>query len=471
MECRLCLSTSAPVAIFIETEGLAERIWTCCHLQVERDDGLPDKICFECESKLDSYTQFRDTCEQTDRILRQRFINDLNIKKEENHEYANCYEESISDIINQDKYSTKDNTQSAPFNTPWSKPTDEPNQVYNDNMYIKRETECLESNGLIFPIKKHKCITCGKALSSKKSLKRHALIHLRSKVRKCKICLKLYATRDDTPHDCERIKIEYEKDPDDYAETLNTDDVQIKRDVDEDSDDSKFVIAKTHPARKRSACGTCGKMVTTKHLKRHTSTHSKARKFKCGVCKDTITDKDQHKLLHLNDKNFKCDVCDKWFFYKHQLNAHQRSHVGMKKFSCDMCGRKCESASKVRKHIRAVHLKIKTHQCSACGKLLTDQQSYKDHMKIHSDYCPYICDYCSRGFKHRNSIIGHIRTHTGEKPYKCEICARAFISTGILKSHILQHTGENPFKCELCFKGFKQRCNLKSHMRHFHKKF
>ncbi|XP_077288046.1 uncharacterized protein LOC143912626 [Arctopsyche grandis] len=58
------------------------RIWSCCQLQVEKDDGLPNRICTSCKPKLESFARFKLTCEQSDKILRGDFISSLNIKTE-----------------------------------------------------------------------------------------------------------------------------------------------------------------------------------------------------------------------------------------------------------------------------------------------------------------------------------------------------------------------------------------------------
>lgn len=47
------------------------------------NDGLPDSICTFCISKLDLFSEFKDTCERNDEILRQRINNSCAIKVEE----------------------------------------------------------------------------------------------------------------------------------------------------------------------------------------------------------------------------------------------------------------------------------------------------------------------------------------------------------------------------------------------------
>ncbi|XP_077300527.1 KRAB-A domain-containing protein 2-like isoform X2 [Arctopsyche grandis] len=50
---------------------------------IEKDDGLPDNICSSCESKLNMFSQFKSTCEKTEKILRERLTTGVDIKIEE----------------------------------------------------------------------------------------------------------------------------------------------------------------------------------------------------------------------------------------------------------------------------------------------------------------------------------------------------------------------------------------------------
>ncbi|XP_077289508.1 uncharacterized protein LOC143913528 isoform X3 [Arctopsyche grandis] len=88
MECRLCLC-SAPPEAFISIHDdtypphLVQRIWTCCRLQVRKDDKLPDMICPSCVNNLELLDSFRNTCLRTDKASRLKSGESLNVKPEE----------------------------------------------------------------------------------------------------------------------------------------------------------------------------------------------------------------------------------------------------------------------------------------------------------------------------------------------------------------------------------------------------
>lgn len=52
-------------------------------MQVEKDDGLPNRICALCKSKLELFNRFKHACEQSDKILRERLTEKVHIKIEE----------------------------------------------------------------------------------------------------------------------------------------------------------------------------------------------------------------------------------------------------------------------------------------------------------------------------------------------------------------------------------------------------
>ncbi|XP_077297412.1 uncharacterized protein LOC143919099 [Arctopsyche grandis] len=86
MKCRLCLSplsAESSVSIFDSPERhlLKQQIWSCCQLNVEKDDRLPNMICILCKYKLESFTTFRNVCIQSDETLKS--IEIFTIKSEE----------------------------------------------------------------------------------------------------------------------------------------------------------------------------------------------------------------------------------------------------------------------------------------------------------------------------------------------------------------------------------------------------
>lgn len=103
-------------------------------------------------------------------------------------------------------------------------------------------------------------------------------------------------------------------------------------------------------------------------------------------------------------------------------------------------------------------------QCKVCGKQLSNQNSFKYHMQLHSDATPYLCSLCGEGFKTRNAYEGHIIIHDPNNPNTCELCGKAYRQSSSLRTHMLSHTGERPFQCDICGKSMTQKSGYKKHM-------
>lgn len=103
--------------------------------------------------------------------------------------------------------------------------------------------------------------------------------------------------------------------------------------------------------------------------------------------------------------------------------------------------------------------------CPVCGKTYPRKNSFKDHMRLHSEGKRFSCSVCKKRFQWRAGVVRHMRTHTGEKPFACYFCGLTFAQNSSLISHVRIHTGERPFKCSMCKARFRVSCHLSEHVR------
>lgn len=101
------------------------------------------------------------------------------------------------------------------------------------------------------------------------------------------------------------------------------------------------------------------------------------------------------------------------------------------------------------------------YPCPECGKLLSNFNSYKYHMQLHSDKTPFLCNECGEGFKTRNAYDGHMISHAEVNPHTCNMCGKSYRQAASLRSHMLSHSGVKPFSCEICGKGMTQKSGYK----------
>lgn len=134
------------------------------------------------------------------------------------------------------------------------------------------------------------------------------------------------------------------------------------------------------------------------------------------------------------EKQFKCNICDRSFGYKHVLQNHERTHTGEKPF-----------------------------ECVECHKRFTRDHHLKTHMRLHTGEKPYHCEFCDRQFVQVANLRRHLRVHTGEKPYACTMCDSKFSDSNQLKAHGLIHKNEKPFTCDKCEHKFRRRHHMNHH--------
>ncbi|GBM74487.1 Zinc finger and SCAN domain-containing protein 5B [Araneus ventricosus] len=135
-------------------------------------------------------------------------------------------------------------------------------------------------------------------------------------------------------------------------------------------------------------------------------------------------------------RKFSCDLCDKEYDFKSQLDIHYRRHTGEKPFVCVVC-----------------------------EKGFAHKGNLDQHYRTHTNEKPFVCDVCKKRFSQKGNLDTHYRTHTGEKPFVCGVCKIGFAHKGNLDQHYRTHTDEKPFVCDVCRKEFSRKGNLDTHYR------
>ncbi|VDL57749.1 unnamed protein product [Hymenolepis diminuta] len=121
--------------------------------------------------------------------------------------------------------------------------------------------------------------------------------------------------------------------------------------------------------------------------------------YKCKSCEKTfriIGDRNKHyKTVHLKIKRFKCEKCDRAYFQESELLYHDKvfhkstdemlvytvvvtefihsyfsllhfSHSEIKDYKCDLCGKVYFFKHELRKHVDSVHKNKKPFPCNEC---------------------------------------------------------------------------------------------------------
>ncbi len=194
-------------------------------------------------------------------------------------------------------------------------------------------------------------------------------------------------------------------------------------------------------------------------------------KIECTACEfyyygDNIRRLQLHfKRCHVKENIKKCHICSKVFFSGQQLRNHQETHNKIKIYKCDKCNYCTHTNDNLRKH-KKIHGPRKSFKCIYCEKVLSDRQSYTNHVLRHTGEAKvYKCENCEFSTPFSHGLRRHVawkHTFTIEK-VKCEKCDKT-ISRKNYKAHLKRHEGVvKNHKCEKCGMLFEYPSQLKIH--------
>ena len=75
------------------------------------------------------------------------------------------------------------------------------------------------------------------------------------------------------------------------------------------------------------------------------------------------------------------------------------------------CANKYASKNNVRRHIKFAHPDYHQFQCDQCGKVLSSQQNYRQHLHIHTGAKPFLCPFCGLCFRQGSQLSIHKHSH------------------------------------------------------------
>ena len=106
---------------------------------------------------------------------------------------------------------------------------------------------------------------------------------------------------------------------------------------------------------------------------------SEAKLASCPICMKLLTNVPEHvKAVHNKEKSYFCNECQYNTMFKGDLIKHEDSvHRKLKK-SCPECGK---SVANVHEHIRLVHKQEKNFKCNVCKYLCSKKSDMKKHTR------------------------------------------------------------------------------------------
>ena len=271
------------------------------------------------------------------------------------------------------------------------------------------------------------------------------------------------------PPECEETE-EDDVEPHVVTGCASPNDEWLPGDTNDISNDSNSEWKSKHSTGDLLKCNVCDKVFKKRYnLDVHVRLHSGYLPYQCDKC-DLRFQRQQQLVAHRqkHDGNFmhSCSICARGFNYKQNLVNHMKQHTGERPFCCEECGKRFVLKAGLIQH-SWVHKSVKPHSCGICGKMFGVAASYRAHMKTHIKDRPiFKCDACDKTFKFKKSLDRHTKTtHLGLKRFPCNECDKEFTSEHSLKIHYRGHSGERPFSCDICEMDFITNSHLKSHRR------
>ena len=207
--------------------------------------------------------------------------------------------------------------------------------------------------------------------------------------------------------------------------------------------------------------------------------HMKGQEYiQCDICGKTTTKiemKYHQGRVHSTEKPYKCDMCDYAGAFKALLSQHMRNKHALKgnEFTCEVCNKILASKASLANH-RLIHSNQKLFKCDQCEYSTNTGDQLRNHsIQIHINAREQKCDECGKAFNLKITLNRHIaKVHKKEscKEFKCDNCDFSTIHDSSLKRHKKSHHEDktDDTKCGICNSIFKAKASLKSHMKRKH---
>lgn len=409
--CRCCLEIGAGKMYRLFDACLVQMLNNISPIQISKDDGYPQQICYRCLMKVSMAYGFIQTVISSQQVLSvSKDLHDSNVNKvtiqanniatedEEVNKIAHIPEKYLT---NEDIFSSKD------FQT----------DIGEDMMMVTDDIIALneEENGV-----HHQGI----------DLSGDNILNFK-----------------DIPSDSKVVeKVEIADVP---AFHCSSCDRIFKNEVDR----------KIHSLKDHNNCLVCNRSIETTN----DSPNPKLRRVcdACYACSKKTRDKEKTNVKQINCR-YLCSSCGKTFKVRTSLLKHLRYHKTENLLQCNYCAKSFLYTKTLDAHM-VTHLGIKAFKCKICNARFTQRGSLNKHQILHTNVKPYLCTVCSKSFAHKSIYKAHLRIHTGEKPYKCNVCYKTFAWPNSLRAHQRCHdkpshqtgqiscSNENLLKCMKCF--------------------
>lgn len=230
--------------------------------------------------------------------------------------------------------------------------------------------------------------------------------------------------------------------------------------------------------RKEYECHFCSKRVVTRQKIHYHILTCHLDHINCKHCSKLISKKDypEHlQVLHPNDNesSLTCTTCNYTTNSQKRLYSHMnRVHQNEGEYPCELCGKVSKSLASLKKHMYNNHQE-KNFKCTECDAEFVNESKLKVHVKqVHLGEKPVQkieampqCEICG---KKSWKLKIHMTLHSNERPFKCTLCDAAFKTINAHKKHMYSHSKTRPYNCLKCETGYYRIKYLQKHYQRDH---
>lgn len=154
----------------------------------------------------------------------------------------------------------------------------------------------------------------------------------------------------------------------------------------------------------------------------------------CFICNSVFNSEEELShhcsLTHIpfvKVRSHHCTQCSKSFVNKNDLRNHEALHTLTTSYACDQCPFKTRRTQELERHCRLIHLQEKNFFCSVCNKGFALRWQLIDHERVHREERMFTCTEagCFKSFKTPSNLRQHRELHRGAK-YVCHICGQSY---------------------------------------------
>lgn len=362
-QCRVCTNTEDLLDIFtveydMRISDLIMKI--CTNIRIHERDYLPHMICTGCVSKLKTAFDFKNTCETTDKELRQKLKRSRNkVRKPSDFVLIDC---NVFDEDSDDNDEENDDD---------FKVSDGAEEIDSDESFETRSRKRQPPKKR--PIKKAKSKGKSKSRSAPARGASTPAPANKTPARSSR------STTKTTSATTNKKKPEPSK-PDIITSTSK----RLKRDIvyieaNYESSDDEVISAK----KKRTSSAKAQES-PVKGGVNITSSDDKAK----HICKECNIECSSKKALSKHraashfqpgeDAPFRCLICNRGFKYNINLTSHMQIHKD--NYTCD-CGKTFSNKGDLKKHTNSEHKNDNsiTYECSKCKRFFSSLTRYEKH--------------------------------------------------------------------------------------------